>query len=406
MPTVALPSIDAGPRTPDSAEAGLDADSGCRDRFGGEDRDCDGFSVERGDCDDLDPQRGPAAIEIPMNGSDDDCRDGDAPDAGVPCDGELDPTSTRGADVAAALGLCAERVTEVSGRGGWTQARWLRLDGEKELGDARQVWLPKRFGRITPQEGMRMVVLSTGVARDVNARGSYTPECDPLGSQPVQDGDVLPTWSGGVSPPEGYPEDATRCQSGASRGALAYNDVGFELTLRVPSNVTGIAFDSMFFSYEYPDFVCTEFNDFFVALLRSRRLGSNRGNVVRDMNGDAIGVNSGLLKVCEPAPDRVGSKVDCSRGASELLETGYGPGEAMCTSTSVDKPDIGGAATGWLRTEVPLEPEDEIIELVFRLWDSGDPLLDSTVLLDNFRFLTGDRASEPVTVPCPEAACQ
>src|SRR5690606_32496984 len=128
---------------------------------------------------------------------------------------------------------------------------------------------------------------------------AYTAECDRFGSELVQNDDVTAGWSRGVSPPEGFPEDASRCESGASEGALAYNDVGFELTLRVPSNVTGIAFDSMFFSYEYPDFVCTQFNDFFVALLRSRRLGSDRGNVLRDMNGDAIGINSGLLKVCE-----------------------------------------------------------------------------------------------------------
>ena len=304
-----------------------------------------------------------------------------------------------------ALGLCGERVTEVSGRGGLTRARWLRLNGDRELGDARQVWLPERFGLIAPREGERMVVLSTGVARDVNARDSYTPGCDTFGAELLQDDDFMPTWSGGVSPPEGFPEDASRCESGASRGALAYNDVGFELTLRVPSNVTGFAFDSMFLSYEYPDYVCTQYNDFFVALLRSRPLGSNRGNVLRDMNGDAIGINSGLLKVCEPAPDRVGSDVDCSSGPSELSETGYGADEATCAPISIDKPDIGGAATGWLRTEVPLRAEDEIIELVFRLWDSGDPQLDSTVLLDNFRFLTGATGSGPTTVPCSGAAC-
>jgi hypothetical protein len=49
------------------------------------------------------------------------------------------------------------------------------------------------------------------------------------------------------------------------------------------------------------------------------------------------------------------------------------------------KPNIGGAATGWLHTEVPVRPF-QLVKLWIALWDSADPWLDSTVLLDNFRF--------------------
>jgi hypothetical protein len=47
---------------------------------------------------------------------------------------------------------------------------------------------------------------------------------------------------------------------------------------------------------------------------------------------------------------------------------------------------LGGASTGWLHTEVPVRP-GAVFTLRFALWDSGDPLLDSTVLLDALHFI-------------------
>ena len=49
----------------------------------------------------------------------------------------------------------------------------------------------------------------------------------------------------------------------------------------------------------------------------------------------------------------------------------------------------GHGATGWLRTSISTQPEDtddqEII-LLFAIWDSGDGILDSSVVLDNFKW--------------------
>ena len=66
-------------------------------------------------------------------------------------------------------------------------------------------------------------------------------------------------------------------------------------------------------------------------------------------------------------------------GADELAGTGYDlyrkgvPGERI------------GGATGWLTTTAPVSP-GEIITLTFMIFDSGDRLWDSIVLIDNFKW--------------------
>ena len=44
------------------------------------------------------------------------------------------------------------------------------------------------------------------------------------------------------------------------------------------------------------------------------------------------------------------------------------------------------AATSWLNTQAPIEPSSEIT-LVWATYDSGDGVLDSTTLVDNFRWI-------------------
>ncbi|MET0283965.1 MAG: hypothetical protein ABW352_05830, partial [Polyangiales bacterium] len=190
-------SLDASPR---DAVVNPEQDASCTDTMFS-DFDGDGFSRANGDCNDCERLVGPTAHDFPGNGVDEDCSGKDATLAELTCDTTVKDDDTDPEDAMRAFGLCSERRGGGSVRPGLVDMKFARLDTSKQgLGDPRQLWLPEQFGVILPREGQRLLALSTGVARDVDAR-DYTPGCDTFSGEP----DTGNSWSGGVPPPKGFP---------------------------------------------------------------------------------------------------------------------------------------------------------------------------------------------------------
>jgi len=216
------------------------------------------------------------------------------------------------------------------------------------------------------QRGARLLALSSGTARQPT---------DP-GYQSV--GGFNKGYQG--QHPEGFPKESPACP-GTFTGEP--NDItALEVKIRVPLNAQGFSFDFNFFTYEWPGFICSQYNDFFVALLSPFPPGQTDGNVSFDSQGNPVSVNNAFLEVCgcpenPPLPCSAGGKsFPCPSGNIGLIGTGFGF-------------DAGGgdhAATDWLKTQAPVTPGSEIT-MRWAVYDSGDGSLDSTSLVDNWQWI-------------------
>lgn len=313
------------------------------------DFDADGFTPSTGDCDDCDPLVNPGALEISGNSLDDDC-DGTVDNVVADCDSSLALASTDAGDAAKALDLC--RVTTESGTGwGVISAKWVRANGSVFLPDA-QVGLMDAFGsNQLPFRGQGMVVLSTGRAR--------------TSAQPSACGSASCFSNLAGVAPAGFPQGSASCPVASTIA----DDVALELRLRAPSNAVGYRFRLDYYTFEYPEWVCTNFTDQFMTLASPAPGGAINGNISFDINGVPISVNSNM-DVCS----------GCTLGAGALVGTGFDAWN-----------DAG--ATGWLTTAAPVTA-GSVFTLRFAIWDGGDQTYDSTVLLDGFEWIT----SGPVSV--------
>ncbi|HQN74337.1 MAG TPA: choice-of-anchor L domain-containing protein, partial [bacterium] len=159
----------------------------------------------------------------------------------------------------------------------------------------------------------------------------------------------------------------------------ARDSVMLTLDIKAPVNAKSFSFDAYFFSADYSAYVCTQFNDFFVALLDSAYSTDTPDfqnpfdkNLAVDENGNSLGVNfvmSGLFTVCK-LPD--GEMTDLNKyceGSESLAGTGY----------------ENHGATGWLKVKGNIVAGEEF-KLRLALWDSADQILDSLVILDNWKW--------------------
>ncbi|OJY26685.1 MAG: hypothetical protein BGO98_06635 [Myxococcales bacterium 68-20] len=339
------------------SECGINNTDGDPDK----DYDGDGFPL-KDDCNECNTSINKGAYDIPGNGVDEDCS-GTPDDEEVECDDGLSKSGSDPFDGAKAIGLC--KKADPNGTSwGVVEAKWVRPDGSS-LSNKVGVGILEKFGVNAPQLGASMLALSSGKA----AEGA-----------PV-------TTDKGYShgTPAGYPKESPACP-GVKTGQ-ARDGVALELTIRVPTNAQSFSYQQNFFTQEYPDFICNKFNDFFVTMMNPVPAGLADGNIAFDQDTNPISVNNSLLQVCEPGTHgptpQTEKTFDCPLGVGMLSGTGF----------------EGAAATGWLTTSAPVTPGSEIT-LLFAIWDSQDGWLDSTVLIDDFKFSVdgADTATKPSEV--------
>jgi hypothetical protein len=334
----------------------------------------------------------PANYDIPGNNCDDD-GDGQV-DNVITCDATLAANGDATA-FAKALGLC-----QMADATHWGLVSATYTNGHTQTGPGKGNFaqqhgiLPKFGAKVKPREGSLLGVLSSGSASETDS--DMGPQFK--GSKAGMQG--LPTGLGGNSGdvPAGFPKAAQACPSTTT----TVNDViDVKLQIKAPANAKGLSFDFDFWSGEWPDYECSDYNDSFIAYLSAP--GFNKGtpdNMSFDGNGNPLSVNNNFFQVCTPSVEtgcsgnKTGTSV-CKLGPDELAGTGFSdPQQAYCSQTSTS-----GGATSWLTSQAPIGPGDTLT-IEFIIWDTGDWQYDSSVLIDNFTWVPNP-IQGPVTQPSP-----
>lgn len=150
------------------------------------------------------------------------------------------------------------------------------------------------------------------------------------------------------------------------RGNTDFDVTILKIYLNIPAEIncmTGM--DFRFLSEEYPEFVGSDFNDAFIAEFDSSTW-STSGSVISDPNNFAF--------------DPIGNEISVNATGSASVN----PGNAVGTTFD--------AATGLLTVASPITPGAH--SLYLSIFDQGDGIFDSVVILDNLRFGTVSNISE------------
>lgn len=312
-------------------------------------------------------QSDPSFYDVPGDNCD---NDGDGKvDNPKTCDAAI--TGNAATDFAHAIGICNDAAKDGYGL---VAATFSRGFSDQTTPDDGQHGILGKFGDVLkPREGAMLGVLSTGFAQEFDGSPN-TPFTDSK------------TWWDDTSTtalPTGFPKAAGTCtQSNEVSDLIVLN-----LTLKAPKNAGGLKFDFDFHSSEWPQWICTQFNDGFLAFLTSK---TKTDNISFDSQSNPVSINNAFFDRCTPNAT-VGCNGDttsvakCPGGASELSGTGFGITAEGCDD---GQQATQGGATGWLSSSSPIGAEEQFT-LQLAIWDTGDGSLDSSVLLDNFQWVGG-----------------
>ncbi len=342
----------------------------------------------------------PLNYDIPGNGCDD---DGDGQiDNRITCDTGAVSAALQAAgsaaDFAAAIELC-----QIADATHWGVVSAVYTNGHSQTGAGKknfdqQHGVLQTFGNtIKPQDGAAFSVLSSGSATTFDS--DPTSGSSFKGEKNGMQGTTLIGPNGGDAPP-GFPQTTASCDDGQNPDVNDVIDV--KIAIKVPANAKGVSFDFDFWSGEWPEWVCSDFNDSFIAYLSSKGFNSgNPDNISFDSKGNPVSVNTGFFGTCTPSvttgcEGNGGAATSvCSAGPNDLAGTGFSDPGSYCDSQQ----SIGGGATGWLTSTAPVQA-GETISIEFMIWDKGDTSYDSSVLVDNFTWQP-QAQSTPVTVTAP-----
>jgi hypothetical protein len=322
----------------------------------------------------------PAYVDIPGNNCDD---DGDGTVDNPPtCDVGLPETGDAYA-FARAIDLCQRATGAEDERWGLISAEFKGAYATGTPPQHGQHGILPKFGNVVkPRFGGSLGVLSTGWAREYDDLNPALNEAPFKGGVPMQPD----TAQDDV--PAGFPKPSGQCDVDPS----VTDVITLKLTIKAPANAQGIQLDFDFWSSEWPDYVCSSYNDAFIAVLHSTAFnGGKPDNISFDPQNKPVSVNNGFFDRCTPdtttgckSSSHITSKAPCSGGEDELAGTGFLNKDIYCEQETA----TGGGATGWLTSKAPITP-GEVFTLELMIWDTGDQYFDSTVLLDHFQWLLG-----------------
>ncbi len=364
----------------------------------------------------------PGAFEVKGNAIDDNCNgltdNFDTLDV-FACDSGLASNSSAASDYAKALNLC--RTTEENPASkkdktwGLIDVQLMKADGTALVDQTARSIRPSFGNSINPTNGSSFVVLSSGIASDAtqtnpgpnggapsgfNVSSSHTSGTFSLSScgDPKCTKDWYQTANLPLKGANAFPE-APGCSSPSS---TTNDSACLYLKMRAPTNARAFSFDSYFMSAEYPEYVCTSFNDQFVALVDTpsgppfpnpnpvdKNLTTYNDLTTGTKWPIALNIAKGtnIFAVCDPGVSQVGSgcydadvnPASCSLGPAGLLGTGFeAQGGSGC--------DLIGGGTYWLTTAGNVNP-GEIVTLRICVFDVGDSSWDSLAILDGFSWL-------------------
>jgi len=390
-----------GEVVPSSEVCGNELDDDCNGDIDDDiDADKDGWTTCGGDCCDVaggvcqNPELvNPGAYEYVGNDVDDNC-DGSVDEVATTCDDGLPSDAVDPLEYAKAMELCQftiEAPDEPEDRiWGVIDAKLTLADGKGSPKATQRSIRPSFGNAISKKAGSRMAVFSSGHAAST---GDSNPSFASFqtGVNHKTESSAPADW---VSANGGKLPNPPGCQA---PGQLSANDpVMLTLRVRAPTNAKSFSVKMFFFSAEYPEWVCSEYNDFFVALVDSESEDNpaDKNIAIYDDGQELWPVGVNLVKVAD------GLFTACQNGTVGCQEKGIPASSYQgCTDpqlllgTGFDDPDgdgcgsgkpLGGG-TGWLTMDGNVSP-GEIFELRLAVWDSGGHLFDSLVLLDDWQW--------------------